>query len=480
MTCSPAWLRSRCGACEPACQLQLACMRRQLSSVHYLPLPLPAPSLIFLTSIHPLTQTFLQALTELQKDNARLRAACVTLGRELLSLQGEFHAFRAQAAAALAVVSPAAAAMVTGDSAGPSLAPLTPVEAGTGPTRAAAAAAVSAAAQQQQQPQWQQAAAAPPRAAAGETATAAADAALAMPAPVPLPVPLASASTPPSSELPPGDILLVGGHDGGCWLDSAGAPTWLPAPSLRPAAARWLARMAPDHLRVHTLHRCITATTPACLPFDLQTRFRPRAASGPACQCWASREALPPPWPPPARCLLQEAATGLTGSTACCASTAALACWAAGASWRRWRWPAARWRRPWLAAPSSATEAASQRSSTTWWSGALGRQGGSAARAVGGVQEGAAGALCRAAQQVAPHLFWWSHPSPSEEHPPPPPSPCCRYDPQSNRWLPGPPLHLKRFALGGASLGGALYAVGGYDGQSYLDCAERLDPRTDQ
>jgi hypothetical protein len=55
-----------------------------------------------------------------------------------------------------------------------------------------------------------------------------------------------------------------------------------------------------------------------------------------------------------------------------------------------------------------------------------------------------------------------------------------RYDPQSNRWLPGPPLTRKRFALGGAELGGALYAVGGYDGDAYLACAERLDPRTDR
>ena len=65
-----------------------------------------------------------------------------------------------------------------------------------------------------------------------------------------------------------------------------------------------------------------------------------------------------------------------------------------------------------------------------------------------------------------------------------PAAPCCplrcRYDPQSNRWLPGPPLQKKRFALGGASLGGALYAVGGFDGSSYLQCAERLDPRTDR
>lgn len=56
----------------------------------------------------------------------------------------------------------------------------------------------------------------------------------------------------------------------------------------------------------------------------------------------------------------------------------------------------------------------------------------------------------------------------------------CRYDRQSNRWLPGPSLHRKRFALGGALLDGAIYAVGGFDGCSYLACVERLDPRTDR
>lgn len=61
-----------------------------------------------------------------------------------------------------------------------------------------------------------------------------------------------------------------------------------------------------------------------------------------------------------------------------------------------------------------------------------------------------------------------------------PPPPTRRYDPQSNRWLPGPPLSRKRFALGGAALDGVMYAVGGYDGVSYLDCAERLDPRSDR
>ena len=53
----------------------------------------------------------------------------------------------------------------------------------------------------------------------------------------------------------------------------------------------------------------------------------------------------------------------------------------------------------------------------------------------------------------------------------------CRYDPQADRWLPGPELSSRRFALAGGALGDALYAVGGYDGQSYLTTVERLDPR---
>ena len=39
------------------------------------------------------------------------------------------------------------------------------------------------------------------------------------------------------------------------------------------------------------------------------------------------------------------------------------------------------------------------------------------------------------------------------------PAQLCRYDPTSNRWLPGPPLQRKRFALGGAAMDGAIYAV---------------------
>ena len=53
----------------------------------------------------------------------------------------------------------------------------------------------------------------------------------------------------------------------------------------------------------------------------------------------------------------------------------------------------------------------------------------------------------------------------------------ARYDEGQGRWLAGPPLTSKRFALGGAALGGALYAVGGFDGEGYLHSAERLDPR---
>lgn len=53
------------------------------------------------------------------------------------------------------------------------------------------------------------------------------------------------------------------------------------------------------------------------------------------------------------------------------------------------------------------------------------------------------------------------------------------YDLGTDRWLPGPELSMPRFALGGAVLDAynSIYAVGGYDGESYLATVERLDPR---
>ncbi len=52
-----------------------------------------------------------------------------------------------------------------------------------------------------------------------------------------------------------------------------------------------------------------------------------------------------------------------------------------------------------------------------------------------------------------------------------------RYDPGNDRWFIGPALSSRRFALGGAAIDSALYAVGGYDGETYLNTVERLDPR---
>jgi kelch-like protein 20 len=52
-----------------------------------------------------------------------------------------------------------------------------------------------------------------------------------------------------------------------------------------------------------------------------------------------------------------------------------------------------------------------------------------------------------------------------------------RYDAGTDAWSPLPPLSHERFCLGGATLGGALYAVGGFDGKMYLSSVERYDPR---
>ena len=61
---------------------------------------------------------------------------------------------------------------------------------------------------------------------------------------------------------------------------------------------------------------------------------------------------------------------------------------------------------------------------------------------------------------------------------------CCfatteRYDAASDAWVRLAPLNIKRFGVGGAALGGALYATGGYDGDAkvYMASAERFDPR---
>ena len=48
-----------------------------------------------------------------------------------------------------------------------------------------------------------------------------------------------------------------------------------------------------------------------------------------------------------------------------------------------------------------------------------------------------------------------------------------RYDPQSNEWRMVAPMSKRRCGVGVAVLNDLLYAVGGHDGQSYLNSIER-------
>ncbi|PRW59406.1 kelch 1 [Chlorella sorokiniana] len=178
-----------------------------------------------------------KALSELQKENSGLRAACVTLGRELLSLKSEFTTFQQQTLAALAAVNPNAAAMLLNPSpaASPMEVPMVAAPAAAAGEAAAGAAAAGAAAEQlhgyqavaaEVQHQQQFAATAlsaggTPTAAEVEAAAAAA-AAVAPPLPAHMPAAAApaAAAAAPQRELPRGDIVLVGGHDSGSWLDS--------------------------------------------------------------------------------------------------------------------------------------------------------------------------------------------------------------------------------------------------------------------
>jgi len=50
------------------------------------------------------------------------------------------------------------------------------------------------------------------------------------------------------------------------------------------------------------------------------------------------------------------------------------------------------------------------------------------------------------------------------------------YDPIDNSWNYIAPMDISRSSLGAAALGGKLYAVGGYDGSTYLNSAEVYDP----
>ncbi|XP_063970300.1 kelch-like protein 5 [Lytechinus pictus] len=53
-----------------------------------------------------------------------------------------------------------------------------------------------------------------------------------------------------------------------------------------------------------------------------------------------------------------------------------------------------------------------------------------------------------------------------------------RYDPRSDTWCTVAPMSLCRDAVGVAVLGDRLFAVGGYDGQTYLSAVECYDPQT--
>ena len=55
-----------------------------------------------------------------------------------------------------------------------------------------------------------------------------------------------------------------------------------------------------------------------------------------------------------------------------------------------------------------------------------------------------------------------------------------RYDPQSHDWKMVSHMSKRRCGVGVAVLNDLLYAVGGHDGQSYLNSIERYDPQTNQ
>ncbi|KAE8584557.1 hypothetical protein XENTR_v10021014 [Xenopus tropicalis] len=55
-----------------------------------------------------------------------------------------------------------------------------------------------------------------------------------------------------------------------------------------------------------------------------------------------------------------------------------------------------------------------------------------------------------------------------------------RYDPKTDNWTMVAPLSIPRDAVGVSPLGDRLYAVGGYDGQSYLNIVESYDAQTNE
>ncbi|CAL9700259.1 unnamed protein product [Knipowitschia caucasica] len=55
-----------------------------------------------------------------------------------------------------------------------------------------------------------------------------------------------------------------------------------------------------------------------------------------------------------------------------------------------------------------------------------------------------------------------------------------RYDPQTDMWTAVAPMSISRDAVGVCLLGDRLFAVGGYDGQVYLNTVEAYDPQTNE
>ncbi|XP_017540686.1 kelch-like protein 5 isoform X1 [Pygocentrus nattereri] len=55
-----------------------------------------------------------------------------------------------------------------------------------------------------------------------------------------------------------------------------------------------------------------------------------------------------------------------------------------------------------------------------------------------------------------------------------------RYDPKTDMWTAVAPMSVSRDAVGVCLLGDRLYAVGGYDGQVYLNTVEAYDPQTNE
>ncbi len=55
-----------------------------------------------------------------------------------------------------------------------------------------------------------------------------------------------------------------------------------------------------------------------------------------------------------------------------------------------------------------------------------------------------------------------------------------RYDPKTDTWTLVAPISSPRDAVGVCMLGDKLYAVGGYDGQQYLNDVECYDPQSNE